>query len=203
VANDEQAVVCAVAAVKAELETRDLQGVFGAIPSPDSRLVLLDEVLNADSLIRQARAMVERLEQDHLMDWTDAQRLAEAFPKGYADPYLKKAQLTLMFVAAQWRAMGRTVRLDVTAAADYQLPKVLRAIGFVHYSEELAARVDNGELIEAGSEAELAIRAITILACDVLSRFFKVDIEVIDFWLWRQRNDAREARFHLTRTTNY
>lgn len=202
---DNLAVACAVRGMKAELEMHDLQGLFGDIPAASSRLELLEEVLNAERLLSAATYLVARVENEDQLGWGDAALLAYLFPKCYEDQYLKKAQLTLMFIAAEWRAMncGRQVALDVSAAADYQLPKVLRALGVLEYSTYVASLVDQERTIEANSDIERAIRAATLHACDALATQFGVSIEAVDFWLWQQRNVAKTDKFHLTRTTSY
>ncbi len=202
---DDLAVVSAVNGMKRELQEGGLQSLFGDMPAPQSRIMLLDEVLNAERLLSAATYLVARVQNEDQLGWGDAQLLAYLFPKGYEDQYLKKAQLTLMFIAAEWREMncGRQVALDVSAAADYQLPKVLRALGVIEYSSYVEQLVDGGRLLEPDSDVERAIRAATIHACDALAQHFKVSIEAVDFWLWLQRNVARDAKFHLTRTTNY
>lgn len=205
--DDVKAIQCAVDGIRSELDMRDLQGLFGAIPSPASRLEVLDEVLDASMLMAASQVLVSRMQRDSALGWQDAQMLAHLFPKGYGDPYLKKAQLTLMFLAAEWQASGpdghQSIALDVTAAADYQLPKVLRALGVLRYSESAATPVDSGLLIEQDSMLERAIRAATLMACAELAVRFDCDIASVDNWLWMQRNVARDAKFHLTFTTSY
>lgn len=204
-ATDSQAVACAVRGMKAELEMRDLQGVFGDIPAEASRLELLDEVLNTERLLSAAAYLVARVENENQLGWGDAALLAYLFPKCYEDQYLKKAQLTLMFIAAEWRAMNcaRDVALEVSAAADYQLPKVLRALGVLEYSPHLQMLVDQQRPIEANSDMERSIRAATLHACDALALKFVASVEAVDFWLWQQRNGAQTDKFHLTETTCY
>lgn len=178
--------------------------MLGHIPSAASRIELLIEVLDVNKLIPRSQSLYARMGGGPGLTHQDAQDLARAFPKCYGDPYLKKAQLTLMFIAAEARAShGGSLKLDVCAAADYQLPKVLRAMGVLRYAPELADQVDGEVLIESGSEQERAIRSATVIACDGLTQHFGAAIESVDFWLWLQRNAARDAKFHLTRTTAY
>jgi hypothetical protein len=196
-----------------KLQADGLHSVFGAIPDPaneqiPSRLEILSEVLDPDRLKMAASYLGDRVYVDQQLGWADAQVLATLFPKAYADDYLKKAQLTLMFIAAEWNAgvrgtSGKAIELNVTAAADYQLPKVLRSLGILHYGADLAQRVDSEVLIEEDSLEEVGIRAATIYACDKLAEHFGCTIEEVDFWLWANRNAARDAKFHLTKTTNY
>jgi hypothetical protein len=45
---------------------------------------------------------------------------------------------------------------------------VLRRLGILIYSDDLAAKIDRRQLIPAGSPAETEIRAATIWACELL-----------------------------------
>lgn len=191
--------------LRERIEREGVAFLLGDIPRADSRRALLLEVLDADKLTIVAEYLAARVTTSGELGWGDAQVLAYLFPKCYADRYLKKAQLTLMFIAGEYNATGpvQRCRLNVTAAADYQLPKVLRALGVLEYSDALVARVDGHEPIAEDSTEERAIRAATIIACDALAKHFGVTMEEIDFWLWVNRNAAREARFHLTETTAY
>lgn len=186
------------------IEAEGIPSVFGPIPAPQKRLNVLRESLEPERLRAATVALRARLERHSALGWTDAVELGNAFQTGYADRYLKKAQLTMMFLGGQWKqATGNHVSLDVTAAADYQLPKVLRALGLLIYSPEVAATVDAGGLIARDSAKERAIRAATILACDQLRVRFQCLIEEVDFWLWLNRNADKTALFHRTLTTDY
>jgi len=195
----------AVASLRARIEAEGVQFILGDIPAAQSRQDLLLEVLDAGKLTAAAEYLHARARDTAELGWGDAQLLAYLFPQGYGDRYLKKAQLTLMFIAAEMNAAkpAQRIRLDVTAAADYQLPKVLRSMGILEYSEEIAAAVDEMQVIPVDSEYERAIRAATVFACGLLAQHFGATIEEIDFWLWMNRNRAREAQFHLTFTTAY
>ena len=112
--------------------------------------------------------------------------------------------------------MEITVRLgwddldELTAFADYIVPAGLRAMGVLRYSDDLAAAVDRGELIAAGSPWEVEIRAHTIWACHELARLVNElrppELRVLDaqidarFWLPFHKTHAPH---HLTRTISY
>jgi hypothetical protein len=179
--------------------------MLGAIPEPDSRRAILAEVLDGKKLMAVSHYLASVVEQTGQLSWRDARVLADTFPEAYGDPYLKKAQLTLMFIAGQWNAAHpeQPCTLDVSAAADYQLPKVLRTLGLLQYSPELAKLVDEGHLIASGSAEERAIRAATIRACKTMAEQFGRSIAEVDCWLWMNRNVDRDAKFHLTVTTHY
>jgi hypothetical protein len=179
-------------------------GIFGNIPESESRQRLLLEVLDAPKLSGAAEYLVNRIRKTSRLGWEDATLLAQVFPQGYGDRYLKKAQLTLMFIVGQLNGLTRTqCQLDVTAAADYQLPKVLRVLGVLRYGKALAERVDQQQPILADSSEERAIRAATVKACERLAAQFGCSLPEVDFWLWLNRNQARDAQFHLTGTTAY
>lgn len=189
--------------MREELTTLGVAPIFGAIPEAAGRLLLLKEVLNGPRLLSVATGLLARVQEERQLGWPDAQWLAALFPESYQDLYLKKAQLTLMLLAAEWRECGTEVSLDVTAAADYQLPKMLRALGFIGYSTYLSTRVDGGYLVDEDTDAERAIRAATVMAVEDLAKHWQVTVEDIDHWLWAHRETASDARFHLTPTTRY
>ncbi len=181
--------------------------IFGDIPDAESRRDILLEVLDVKKLGVVARYLQDRLMVDNHLDWSDACVLAARFPLAYGDRYLKKAQLTLMFLAAQCNAVrgddAPPCVVEASVCADYQLPKVLRAMGLLTYGAELAELVDGERPIPLDSNFERAIRAATVIACDSLAEHFDADISAVDFWLWLQRNQAKDAKFHLTATTAY
>lgn len=195
-----------VDSLRERIENHGVTGIFGDIPAASSRADILFEVLaDASRLYVTSETLLSSLLLRGKLGWQEAELLAQTFPRAYRDRYLKKAQLTLMFIAGQWNEHNprQACRLDVTAAADYQLPKILRAMGILSYSPELAARVDAQQLIAADSREERAIRAATVLACEKLAEHLNCTLPQVDFWLWVNRNQARSAQFHLTQTTAY
>jgi hypothetical protein len=184
-----------------------MTGVFGDIPEPRKRTRIMMEMLEDGERVFEVSSLLHKaLVTRQRLGWEEAKLLlADTFPVAYGDEYLKKAQLTLMFIAGQWGAGNptRPCKLDVTAAADYQLPKILRAMGILRYSKWLSDMVDQQLLIEADSLAECAIRAATVLACEKLAEHQNCTLPDVDFWLWVNRNQARSAQFHLTRTSAY
>lgn len=92
---------------------------------------------------------------------------------------------------------------QLTAFADYRLPQILRHYGVMVYSVELSTTIDTGTHLEAGSEAEVAIRAATIDACERLKAtlvdFTSADID-LGLWLLSQdmRDDSSLKPHHRT-----
>lgn len=98
----------------------------------------------------------------------------------------------------------------LTAFADYKLPQVLREMGVISYSGELAARIDAGEYLPAGSEEEVEIRAMTVSAVEELKRGFErsgreLTSTRVDNWLWQlgQLDAFRKHPYHKCRTIYY
>lgn len=177
---------------------------FGDMPDRDSREAILAEVLTGNRLAELCARIVADVDARDQVDIRHAALLAEAFPLAFADPYLKKAQLAISMYAAHLRSMDRSIDAsDLTAMPDYQVPRVLRALGLVNYSPKLSILVDTGQLISAGSVEENAIRAATILACEHLAVRLDGMAADVDNMLWQSQDVAGTARFHLTETTRY
>jgi hypothetical protein len=120
--------------------------------------------------------------------------------------FYKRAQIT----AADLAAAGVAAFADVdalTVFADNRLPHVLRVDGVLRLEPALAARVDAGAWLEAGSREEVELRACAVHACEVLAARAGVPPRILDNWLWNRGLDPRYAagtmRPHRTRTSFY
>lgn len=129
-------------------------------------------------------------------------------------PFYKRAQLTAadLALALGGEGPGRFVDLDqLTIFADNLVPHVLRVDGVLRYEEELVARIAAGELIPAGSEEVVEIRAGAVHAVELLvgelRRAGHADVSAagLDYLLWnRGQEPAYKARpRHRTRTVFY
>jgi hypothetical protein len=196
---------------------RDEQAL--SIPLFDSRLAHIREV---------GRVLLERFGGQFTQAIAQAagsaprlvQLLVEAFPS-FRDiatyrqrevRFLKRAQICVadlhtFFRGAGWGAFYDLDRL--TVFADYKLPQILRHFGVLEYCPALAERIDNQELIAAGSEEEIELRAATIWACELLRRALQaqgIQLSAVEIdqqlWLLSQRiPDMRP--YHRTRTVYY
>ncbi|MPN62756.1 hypothetical protein SDC9_210509 [bioreactor metagenome] len=138
------------------------------------------------------------------MTVAQAAGLAAIFPLAFDDPYLKKAQLALSMIAAFLRSTGNDVGAeDLTAFADYQVPRVLRGLGVLAYSTSLADKVDQRILLTENGQEELSIRAATVLACEAIAAHTGGTSADIDNLLWLSQDIAGETPFHLTETRWY
>jgi hypothetical protein len=98
----------------------------------------------------------------------------------------------------------------LTIFADNLVPHVLRVDGILQYTDKLAARIDAGHLIPAGSPEEVEIRASALHAAELLvaalrSRGQPVSAMGLDYVLWnRGQQPYYKARpRHRTRTIFY
>lgn len=161
-------------------------------------------------LIEQAGGSAPRL----------AALLAEHFPsfndvahyRGKEVRFYKRAQICVAdlygtFGGKQWGAFTDIDQL--TAFADYKLPQVLRHYDVLEYSPALAERIDKEELIPAGSEEEIEIRAATIWASELLGRAMAqqghpVTPAAIDQRLWLLGQSVPDMQpYHRTQTFYY
>lgn len=109
---------------------------------------------------------------------------------------LKRAQILpsdLAQLSANYPDFQITDLDELTIFADYRLPQVLRHYGALTYSDDLAARIDNRQIIPSGAPEEIEIRAATIIACERLQAL-RPDMKLsdIDLGLWLLSQDDRE-----------
>ena len=98
---------------------------------------------------------------------------------------------------------GLRDRVGLTAFADYKVPQVLRAAGALVYRPDLAATVDRRAELAAGSEAEVEIRAMTVVTVDRLAALTGIEACAVDSLLWWRGQGLREPPYHRTRTIWY
>jgi len=98
---------------------------------------------------------------------------------------------------------GLRDRSGLTAFADYKVPQVLRAEGVLVYRPDLADTVDGRVQLAAGSEAEVEIRALTVVAVDRLAALVGMSACGVDTVLWWRGQGLREPPYHRTRTIWY
>lgn len=182
---------------------QDISAFFGKIPSTQMRLFILKESLNKNlSKLAQDVIMSDAF-NNNLIDTETARKVSEIMPISFSDPYLKKIQLALFEISELLKIKHPRLKTDLTVAADYQIPKVLEALGFISYSAELKETIKNNKEIKVDSTEELAIRAASILACEQICLVNNVSTEYVDKILWENRNTFGDLKFHLTSTTRY
>jgi hypothetical protein len=128
--------------------------------------------------------------------------------------FWKRAQLYVadIYTMFSGQGLGEFHDIDVlTAFADYKLPQVLRALGILEYSKELANQVDNRIPLQPGDQKEIEIRAATVQAVELLSEametitgdpVFAVQMDQF-IWYLGQDDAFRKNPYHLCRTVFY
>lgn len=128
--------------------------------------------------------------------------------------FLKRAQITAADLTAALgdHPLGRFDDLhSLTVFADNLLPHVLRTDDVLRYRPGLAAGVDGGDELAAGSPAEVEIRAATVHAGELLRTAVAVKLgrpvnaAELDWWLWArgQGERYRQNPRHRTRSVYY
>lgn len=133
--------------------------------------------------------------------------------RGRPVPFYKRAQIAVSDLALAFggRGLGRFRDLDqLTCFADNLVPHVLRCEGALVYDADLAARIEQGTLLEAGSEEEVEIRACGLdaverLVAQLRDRGVATTAQALDHVLWdRGQAPAYKARpRHRARSVFY
>lgn len=184
-------------------EEQAVVDAFGAISMPRRRAQFLREVLHGNQLEKAAAELVEAgnaglLTSDH------AERLAQHFPMTYGqDAYLMRAQLALMWYAGYLTERGAAVECNITVAASYQMPRVMRSIRVLRFSVGLAEMIHKHVLILRNSPEERAIRAATVLGAQATATHLGVSEHAMVNVLWHNRQACGGIPYHLTVTTDY
>lgn len=188
-------------------DAEDLAGHFTRALNDLGRLVAAEHGGRFLGLVEaaggSAEALVRRLRRmplfEDVADW-----------RGRRVPFLKRAQIAVADLALAFggRGPGRFADADrLTVFADNLVPHVLRHDGVLDYTPELAARIDRGEPLPAGSEEEVEIRAAAIHAVELMRRALlgAVTSVQLDHILWNRGEDGGYRRWprHVTRTVYY
>jgi hypothetical protein len=141
--------------------------------------------------------------------WEDTQTY-----NGISVPFRKRAWLCAAMLFGRFqddpvRAFHDPEKIPVFA--DYRLPQLLRGTEVLGLSDDLAARIDALEPIDADSPEEIELRAASVVAAarlrDQLGAIHGVPpmLLQVDHFLWRTAVQVQDRLppFHRTRTTRY
>ncbi len=133
--------------------------------------------------------------------------------RGRSAPLYKRAQLAAadLSLALNGQGLGAFHDLDrLTIFADNLVPHVLRWDGLLEYGPDLAKRIDQENLIAAGSEEEIEIRACAVhtaeLLVDHLNALGRPTTAMqLDYLLWNrgQRPEYKAHPRHRARSIFY
>jgi len=176
---------------------------LGDISLPRRRAQFLREVLFEDQLEQAAGELVAAGNRGRLTS-DDAARLAQRFPMAYGqDAYCMRAQLAVMWFAGYLIEQGGHVECDLTIAASYQMPRVMRSLKVLRFAPALAAKIDSHTFILRNSAEERAIRAATVLGAQAMAQHLGVSEHAMVNVLWQNRHACGAMPYHLTVTTDY
>lgn len=124
--------------------------------------------------------------------------------------YMYKLAQLLTSDILHMRELKENIKVDyshLVGCADYKIPQVMRGLGILEYSDELAYIIDNRKEIEVNSKYEVEIRANMLVVIHSIKEKLKNKVCSIDVndYIWSQgRNkDIQLKPYHLTRNTNY
>ena len=171
-----------------------------------SGITMLGERLNHISELEpNICEFVDDLYENHLSYGVDIDKffdkIFDNFPGFAEDLFLKRLMLLIMQLNRRL-SWFRVSMPELIVPADYQIPKMLRAMKCLNYSPSLSNKVDNEELIPKYSREEVEIRAATILTCIKIAKIQNLTCEQVDSVLWLSRKGVVSPH-HLTVTTDY
>mmetsp|Transcript_49884 Transcript_49884/g.156129 ORF Transcript_49884/g.156129 Transcript_49884/m.156129 type:complete len:208 (+) Transcript_49884:448-1071(+) len=131
--------------------------------------------------------------------------------------FYKRAQIFVGDVWGSLRGRGLGEFDDIsslTMFADYRVPQLLHAEGVLSYSDALVAKISAGQIIEAGSEEEVELRAWSVQAVEQLAQMLREDHGLphvrsiqVDWILWEEGEQKHIEKLiaphHRTWTTFY
>lgn len=152
--------------------------------------------------------------EDGIVNWfanTEAFKDTRTY-NGKVIRFDKRSQLTVSMLYGKFKNTEHEFDiLDIdsfTVFADYGIPAGLVAHDVLDYDKELYNKIKNNKRIPENSDEEIEIRAATVMAGrDIKSEIEKqaktdVSMVIIDYLLWKMRNDANTYT-HITETTSY
>ncbi len=123
--------------------------------------------------------------------------------------FYKRAQLLTSDIL-HVREMVEKVKVDyshLVGCADYKIPQVMRNLGMLEYSDELAKLVDNKVNLKYGSEMEVEIRANDLVVIDYIAKKLNNKVSRMDIndyiWLLGQNKSKNDKPYHRTLTIYY
>ncbi len=190
---------------------RELMQLFSTALNDLGRLVIDRFGGQFTSLVESAQHSAEKMVTilSKMKFFQDVERYGDTLV-----PFYKRAQLTAadLSLALNRQGLGRFDDLDrLTIFADNLVPHVLRIDGVLEYTPELADRIDRQELIPAGSDEEIEIRASAVdaverIADSLRNRGKSVTSMGLDYVLWnrgQQKHYKSIKPRHRTRTIYY
>jgi hypothetical protein len=161
-------------------------------------------------LFDDGHGIVERL-VDEFSSFQDSAKVSLSDQRSLEVFFWKRAQLAPAMAYGRFQdsdSLTLDDPMEFSVFVDYNLPNVLRGLGLLEYSDELAYEIDTGSPLEAGSRQEVELRAATIHATDHLLNELNsacdksIQAPHLDYKLFQMRDEI-STPVHLTETTAY
>lgn len=132
--------------------------------------------------------------------------------KGKEVYFLKRAILLVGDLILNIDSIKESVRNDdnMLGCADYKIPQVLRQLGILEYSDDLATLIDEEKELEHDSEIEIEIRANMLYAIELIKNRLhlnQINMNSVQIdnalWLLSKNKEFKRKPHHLTKTTYY
>ncbi len=132
--------------------------------------------------------------------------------KGRDVYFFKRAILLVGDLILNISSINKSVKNDddMTGCADYKIPQVLRHLGILEYSDDLATLIDERQEIQHDSEMEVEIRANMLYAIELIKEKLHqngIDMNSVQIdnalWLLSKNKEFKDKPHHLTKTIYY
>ena len=132
--------------------------------------------------------------------------------KGKEVYFFKRAILLVGDLILNIDSIKKNVRNDnnMQGCADYKIPQVLRHLGILEYSNDLAVLIDEEKELEHDSEMEIEIRANMLYAIELIKNKLSqngINMNSVQIdnaiWLLSKNKEFKNKPHHLTRTIYY
>ncbi|XP_052195996.1 uncharacterized protein LOC127803638 [Diospyros lotus] len=190
-----------------------------SLPLEDERIRLLHEVglelernfegkaSNLVKLCGKSAVKLVELVTSHFPGFRD-----HSVYKGHQVFLYKRAQIFVSDLWGAFKGKGYGEFNDIgaiTIFADYIVPAVLRQLGVLRYSSDLAGKIEGNSEIGSGTEEEVELRACSVYAVEKLRDLIRknsgkqvLSIE-LDLWLWSVGVQCSSLQHHRTLSIYY
>ncbi|MFN8670897.1 MAG: queuosine salvage family protein [Candidatus Sericytochromatia bacterium] len=124
-----------------------------------------------------------------------------SFYKNNKYPILKRAQLIPAMIFGRYQNQNPFNDINnLIVFSDYKIPQTLRNFGLIEYSQSLAEKIQNQEIITNQSLEEIEIRLSSIFICEFIKSYNKnLNSLNLDYFLWlNSKNIKIEYEYHKT-----
>jgi len=207
------------------IKLEDVQKIFRS--STEQEIPLIEE--RWKNLLEAGRVLLKKFDGEFInlvkeADY-DAVKIVDLIIKNFASfldksilngkeiIFLKRAQIVandLSYISTNDEKLHIKNLDQLTAFADYKIPQLLRGLGIIYYSDELARKINSGTHLPKDSREEVEIRASTIWAIELIKQELgnKYTSSQIDNALWFLSQKDKEIGidlnpYHRTRTIFY